>query len=177
MSETKRLSHGSVQIGLVGGIALLAVAGWLYIDRQSFLETAVETEGTVVGTRHHRGNDSRSYRAVFKFRDAAGVEHKITSRLSTNVRWHRYGDSVPVLYDPDNPKKAMIGTFYQIWGIPCVLAIAGVLGVVGGLFVPPETLKRLRGQSSDGVSTSEDPRHGGRPGMPGGRVPGVRRPL
>ncbi len=40
------------------------------------------------------------------------------------------GDHVDVLYDPEKPEGARIGTFWQLWGEPFLLAVVGGVALV-----------------------------------------------
>jgi hypothetical protein len=144
------LTGPGARFPVLGSIGLILVAGWLLYARHDFVSRAQAADGRVVQVRRSLHTDERAYRTTFAFRDAAGTEHRVRSRALMPVRMHRYGDSVPVLYDPANPANARIESFWELWALPVGLGVAGLASMIGFLFVPPETISRLWPKSGSG---------------------------
>jgi hypothetical protein len=144
------LAGSGASLPLLGSLALIVVAGWLYFARQDFISRAESTEGRVVQVRLSRRGDDRSYRTSFAFRDAAGTEHRVLSSTFSPFRMHSAGQTVRVLYDPADPSNARIESFWELWAPPIGVGVAGLAGMIGLLFVPPETISRLWPESGSG---------------------------
>lgn len=130
---------------------VLLIMGWLtviespfliggsvfaYMYTQKFLETAVKTEGTVIELVERRGENGVTYAPVYTFSDTRGEEHKIYSGSSSYPPDYEVGEEVQVLYDPSEPQKAKIDSFFELWGISAILAVIGSISLfLGPLFI------------------------------------------
>jgi len=95
------------------------------------------TIGIVVTRRHGSTTGMGERYPTFKWRDQHGTDHEHTSNVYSSLG-PRPGTEVPVLFDPDNPSRAVIDSFVQSGRIFVVigtgmLAVAAVLLVVGGV--------------------------------------------
>ncbi len=107
------------------------------IDRFLFLKTAVHTSGTVVGLSSQNGRcgyrrsryDCTRYDASVDFIGQNKKKYSLLasagSRRGHNVpveeATKKINDSVPVVYDPENPFKSFVDEFWDIWSTPVVL--------------------------------------------------------
>lgn len=119
---------------LSGGICLVVAAGSA-LHSLHFVLTSVRTMGTVIELveKGPDGGGGAFFSPRFKFRDALGTEHVITSPVSSSPAPNRVGDQVSVLYRPDDPKDAKIDGLPDVWGLPFVTGILGSLLVSVGL--------------------------------------------
>ena len=121
---------------LVGGIV------W-GVNTKRFVDGASRASGTVIELqrRQSSSDDSPSYYPVVRFTDAGGKDVTFTSSTGSNPPSKREGDKVDVLYDPRNPEKAELNSFFALWFGPLMVAglfgtlfpLAGVAIIVGGL--------------------------------------------
>ena len=66
-----------------------------------------------------------THRAIFTALD--GRQGQALTRVRSNPPAFKVGDRVKVYYDPADPARAMIGTFWELWLAPLVLGFfAGV---------------------------------------------------
>ena len=110
-----------------------------YAQRESFdlYFNGTYTKGTIV---------SRSKTPVFVFQDADGKEHEVESVLkrvqsksrrrktavyTVNTGYEK-GESIEVVYDPGNPKRARIVSFIELWGLISLGNFVALLSVVHG---------------------------------------------
>ncbi len=70
------------------------------------------------------------YFPVFTFTDAQGTVHTIHSSSGSSPPDYEVGDSVPVLYSPNDPENAKIDSFFSVWGISLIT------GILGGIYLP-----------------------------------------
>lgn len=111
------------------GIAAMAAALYFAIDTRNFLDTAARAEGTVVELEYSRSSgNSGGYRPVVVFFTPKGEKIRFASSLSSDPPLYKRGETVVVVYPPDNPYNARISGFISLWIIPLTL------GAVGGVF-------------------------------------------
>jgi hypothetical protein len=123
-------------------MAGLAVqAGALLLARSSLrsLRAGGRTRGRVVANEEEwvssgRGPGRMYHFPVVSFTTLSG--EKLTFRSTTGEgRPKAVGSEVTVLYDPENPSGATLGTFKALWLFPVALSLAGmpflILGMMG----------------------------------------------
>ncbi len=118
-------------LAVIGCVGLMVALGtWLFTLR--FTHAALHTNGTVIAMREETSSagdsttaNTTTYAPTFRFRDAAGIEHVMTSNVYQGRGAFHVGDTVPILYLSANPQTARIDSFGQVWGAPCVEGIIG----------------------------------------------------
>ena len=111
------------------GVPMFAVAVFLFFRTRRFLETAVDTTGTIIDLIASRSSEGGTvYRAVVAFKTSEGRDVQWTESMASNPPAGQPGDEVPVKYDPTNPEEARIAKPFRLWFLP------GLLGLLGGLF-------------------------------------------
>lgn len=121
--------------GIFGGIGLIfAVIGFgMIISGQMFASRAVETTGTVTEVLRSTDDDGVSYRPLVQFRDRAGVRREFASSVSTSWRAYDEGETVSVLFDPEDPDTAVIDSASERFALPGIFAGIGTLfALIGG---------------------------------------------
>jgi hypothetical protein len=110
------------------GVGMLAGVAILYVQTRSFIAEAVEVKGTVV-----RASD----RPVVTFMDQRGVPVELTASTSTSPPRYALGETVTVLYRPDDLSSARIKSFFDLWFGTVFLAGFGALftAVGAGFFI------------------------------------------
>jgi hypothetical protein len=111
----ERIRRGMTAVALVFGLALL-VGGGYFVERQrEFIAKSVAAEGRVIQNEevHRTDNNGRgfshtSYRAIVNFTDRRGQVFTHHDDVALNPPSFSVGESVTILYDPQNPQKAMI---------------------------------------------------------------------
>jgi hypothetical protein len=108
--------------GIGGAIAAVSLSGDQHAD------------GTVVDLSY----GGRSYDPVVEFTGPSGNTVRFTSWVGSNPPAWDVGEHVDVLYDPDNPRDAVIDAYWQKWFLPTLFGLIGtpflLLGI--GLGVP-----------------------------------------
>ncbi|WP_281232747.1 DUF3592 domain-containing protein [Flavobacterium gelatinilyticum] len=117
------------------GLALLAGALYLYLDKKDFLKNAETVQGTVVELISKRSDNSITYAPVISFTTKEGNKIEFTSSVSSNPSSYNVGESVEVLYDPKAPNKANINGFSSLWIGPLILGILGVIFFLIGFII------------------------------------------
>lgn len=106
---------GSVLFGLLlMGLGVLTVAGGERNLREArgFHDRARPATGLLVGVRTERHNDRTTHYPVLRFQTLDGTTVETTSGVNEGpfYLWRMRGRPVPVLYDPEDPRRAHIGT-------------------------------------------------------------------
>ncbi len=137
------------------GLGLLYGAYILFSDTQTFLKTAVSTNGTVVELVRSRSNDSITYSPIVNFHDKSGQLTEIISSSSSNPPGYFKGEVVEVLYQESFPKDAKINGFFALWGGAIILgAIGAVFFLIGFSIIMYARLKgkKIKYLKEHGVS-------------------------
>lgn len=145
---TKRPVIAKVVIGL--GIAALVGALATCLHAWHFTRIAQRTNGTVVDMRQHTDKESGSisFAPTFRFQDAGGAQHIVSSSFYSSPPEFHVGDSVGILYRADDPQTARIDSYWQIWGPPSLLGIIGSIQLPIGILILlwPKITGRFRGK-------------------------------
>ena len=120
-----------VVFGLVGG--LLAVIGiFLFIRTRMFISKAQEVKGTVIRMVYsHSSEGGGGYSPVYQFRTITGQTVEVQDSLSSNPPMFHEGQIVDVLYDPENPYKARIKKWMNLYFVSLLLGGMGL--IFGGI--------------------------------------------
>jgi len=125
---------------LFGGLGVLAVFGGTRTLRQArgFRARARHVPGILTGIHAVRHNDRPTTYPVLRFRTLDGIEMETTSNVNEGPYYltRMRGRQVPVLYDPDDPRKACIdspsgrGQVKSGYGI-IVLGVVFIVAAIG----------------------------------------------
>lgn len=121
--------------GIFGGLgSIFALIGFGMIANDlMFASSAEETTGTVIRNITQSDSDGVSYKPVVEFRDSSGTRREFASSMSTSWIAYDQGETVDVLYDPDNPERASIDSTTERYILPGIFAAMGSLfAVIGG---------------------------------------------
>jgi len=118
-------------------IAVIAIltGSFSLIKTFNFISKAVKTYGIIAEL--HRSDDVSgvTYRPVFSFMDTSGNQYNVYSSLGDDPPKYKVGDKVPVVYDPEQPQKAQIDSFLDLYGLPLAMVIIAVINLAVGLFL------------------------------------------
>jgi hypothetical protein len=129
-------------IGVGSGFLIFGTAaglGAFFMFRRSYREVKhwKTASGTVVDNKVVSGSKGLHYYPIFQFVADNGKE--VTGVADVGSSWQRFrvGASVRVLYSPDEPTKAQLRTFTDLWLFPIVCGFFGLafLGVSLFLFI------------------------------------------
>lgn len=117
---------------LVGGL-LFAIGAFLFIRTRIFLGKAQEVQGTVVEMVWSSSSDGGGgYSPVYQFRTISGQMITVKDSLSSSPPMFQVGQTIDVLYDPENPQYARIKKFWSLYFVTILLCGMGfIFGGVG----------------------------------------------
>lgn len=132
----------SLPPGVAGPLFITAAALCLvwavlaYRSERRYLSRAARATGVVESVTAEQGTrGGTSYFPVISFTTAAGAPVRARSRSSNNR--YRVGDSVPVLYDPNEPDDMQIDTLGSRWvmvgfatGLAALFVLIGAVSIV-----------------------------------------------
>ncbi|WP_421780334.1 DUF3592 domain-containing protein [Kiloniella litopenaei] len=129
MKTIKILHYIFITVGL---IALLSMGAWSYKTYQ-FIDTAHSAQGTVINLIQSRSTSSSStsnsyvYRPEVSFKTLTGDEIIFQSSTGSNPPAYKKGESVSILYEPENPQDAKINDTLSLWFSPVILGLVGLI--------------------------------------------------
>src|SRR5678816_2025036 len=113
---------------LLSALVTLALSAFFYQRARNFVRDAIRADGKVV----------------------RGVEREVYSSAGSFPPSHSVGDTVTLLYEPEQPNDAKTDDFLSLWGLPAILGGAGVFDLLIGvaLFFGPVIISRFRHPSA-----------------------------
>ena len=120
--------------GLVfGGVGFLltALALFFLVRTRIFINNSQQTQGTITQMVYSHDSDSSGYTPVFRFRTLQGQEVEVSGNIRTNPPQFKVGQTIDVLYDPENPQKARIKKWFNLYFVPLLLGFLGL--IFGGI--------------------------------------------
>lgn len=113
-------------------VIIVAIAAHTAADERRFVSTAQKAKGMVVNLLTERHDNKTRYRPEVQFTAPDGQQIKFRSSMSSSPPAYREGESVGVLFDPANPRKAEIDSFKTLWMGPLIAGLMGLLFLVIG---------------------------------------------
>lgn len=91
------------------------------------METASRAPGVVVEVVRHRDSEGDDvYSPVVEYTLPSGRTARFEENLRSSPPSHRVGDSVEVLYNPEDPNEARINSTFNVWFGPGLLLSLGM---------------------------------------------------
>ncbi len=116
------------------GLLLLLGAAWSVSSTRAWIAHSVEVPGSVIEMLRVRDMDNTGYlfAPVVRFKTVEGKSVEFESSFRSNPPAYRTGQSVSVLYDPDEPRSAAIRGFFSLWLMPLILGFIGSIFLIVG---------------------------------------------
>lgn len=104
-----------LKLAFVIGSIFILISSALIINKIIFISKACSTEGTVIDMRMSKEHDNdTTFAPVVQFKLTDGENITFISPVGSSSPQYKIGDSVKVLYTPDNPGNAEINYFISI---------------------------------------------------------------
>jgi hypothetical protein len=129
------------------GISLffIMIGGIYGIYRINYLSKAIATEATITKFIERKSGDGDVlYAPVYVFKDAAGIDTKIISSTASWPPIAEVGDTIEILYLPDDPKRSIINRFFSKWGFAAIACGLGSFYFILFAIVAYFTGKRIK---------------------------------
>lgn len=116
------------------GLLLLLGAGYYVWSTKAWLARAVEVQGSVIEMLRVRDSDNTGYlfAPVVRFKTVDGATVEFESSLRSNPPVYHTGQTVAVVYDPDEPRSASIRGFLTLWLMPMIMSFIGCIFLIVG---------------------------------------------
>jgi hypothetical protein len=143
MSPTQRRNSA---IGTVGmGVIFMVIAAVLAINQWKFVGHAVTARAKIVNLINPSTiAENTAYTPVYEFTVQQGEKAKVYSSVPSYPHPGKVGDTIEVLYDPQNPRNSTPKDFFNIWGASAELTGMGVtylLMYLAFIFLPGRRLR------------------------------------
>jgi hypothetical protein len=127
-------------IFLIVGLGMLGFGGWSFLNTRGQMESWGHAEGEIVNFSHYSDSDGGTLTVpVVRYTTADGQE--ITAEpyeernTTVDVDGYRVGDTVEVIYNPDNPRDMFLNDFMHVWFVPTLMGgMGGLFGFIGALW-------------------------------------------
>ena len=105
---------------------------------KTFLDRAHRSTGRYVSTVSRSDGDGTATHMGVEFETADGRSIQFVTRTAAFFfPSRRVGKPVEVLYDPENPQKAVVNTWWDTWGYGLIAAAMGIYVLLAVLGVVP----------------------------------------
>lgn len=127
---------------LGAGLGLLILAAISFKSTITFLKNGEKVTGTVTSLREI-DSDGVVYVPVFTYRTKDNTEYTYELAEGTNPSSWSEGDTETIIYDPKDPSKVELYTYFRIFAWPLILLSAALplLVIGGGYFIAEQYLK------------------------------------
>lgn len=115
------------------GLLLVAIAVFSFVRTRMFIGSSQEVKGTVLRNVYHSGSEGGGYAPVFGFTTIDGRKVEVQDKLETNPPQFHEGAVVTILYDPQDPGRARIKKWMNLYFVPLLLGGMGL--IFGGIGV------------------------------------------
>jgi uncharacterized protein DUF3592 len=111
------------------GLMLLLGTAWTIWSTETWVARAIEVKGSVIEMVRSRDRENTTYlfAPVVRFQTLEGNTVEFESGLRSNPPAYRKGQTVTVLYDPDEPRSAAIRGFLSLWLMSIILGFIGTI--------------------------------------------------
>lgn len=119
---------------VVGGIVMAITGVWQIFGGQAFLDATARAEGTIVTLERERSAKgmAEDHPVVLFTAPESGVTFSFRSRFGVWPSPFAVGENVEVAYDPANPTRARINSFWTIWFMPFLITVFGFACLAAG---------------------------------------------
>lgn len=107
------------------GLLMLAGAAAIVWTTTAWLKRTVEVQGTVVEMR--RTADKDMFQPVVRFLTANGKTIQFDTSFRSNPPAYRVGETVRVVYLPEEPERPAVRGFLSLWMGPMILGFIGAI--------------------------------------------------
>ena len=109
---------------IIGSLFLITGIG-LYLTTSGLRKKGIKTKAKVKNHKQENDGEDSSIHEVFEFEDKNGKIHQSKSLVGSSFGLYEKGQVVEIIYDKDNPQKAIPNKPYllHIYIIPIILGL------------------------------------------------------
>ena len=119
---------------VVFGLIFFGIGSGLTYQQRAFERQGIQTQGEVTSLAQSCDEDGCTYSPVVRFKTQSGETVSFESSYSSSPPAYNVGESVEVIYSPENPEKAVIRGEGQVFRI-IFMSVGGIVIIIGlGIF-------------------------------------------
>ncbi len=126
---------------LLFGLLFFAVGSGMTMHQRALEKQGIEAQGVVVGLQENYDSDGSTYAPVVQFKTANGHNVEFVSTYFSSPPAYEVGESVIVVYPPNDPDKVIIKGDGQLLHI--IFMLAGGTVVAVGFHLMLSTLRGM----------------------------------
>jgi hypothetical protein len=117
-----------IPLYLLLGILLLGISYHLSKDTQNMLMNGITLSGEVVGLHTNFNSSGKTlYHNIVRFKTKEGTAFQFTDKISSSIPMDNNKQAVTVIYEPKNPRNAIIDRGLWNWMPTALMLIPGLL--------------------------------------------------
>ena len=124
---------------LLFGLLFFLVGSGMTMHQRTLEKQGIEAQGTVVGLQENYDSDGSTYAPIVQFKTADGQSVEFVSTYFSSPSAYKVGESVIVVYPPNDPGRTVIKGDGQLLHVIFMLA-GGIVAAVG-LYLMLTTLR------------------------------------
>ena len=124
------------------GLLFFAIGAGLTLHQRTLERQGVEAPGLIIDLQENYDSDGSTYTPVVRFQTRSGDTVEFTSFYSSSPPAYEIGESVTVIYPPENPSDAVIkgeGQFLRI----IFMLVGGIDATIGFILVLVKLRNRM----------------------------------
>lgn len=128
------------------GLLLVTIGVFIWIRTRLFMSKAQEVKGTVTNMLSSFSSEGgTTYAPVFKFTTQQGQVVEVAEKTYSSPPQFQTGQIVDILYDPQDPGRARIKKWFNLYFTPLLLGGMGItFGVVGVILLTFKVIDLLK---------------------------------
>ena len=128
------------------------VGGAFLYYSSDFVANANEVSGIVVDVSVNRNDGTTTYKPTVSYVDLNGVKQTGQTFLSSSGYNFPRGSKINILYDPRDPSRIRMNSWFSLWGFPMVFLGVGLLLALIALIVA----LRIKKKKPDAIGESSN---------------------
>lgn len=129
--QRKKKGQTFIKWFIASGITVILIGCFLAYQQLRFINQSASSDGTIVELKAYksqrRSTSSVSYCPIAQFTTVTGELIRFEGSICSYPPSFQAEQKVPILYNPNNPKRAEISTFWQLWFNSVLVIGLGVL--------------------------------------------------
>jgi hypothetical protein len=117
-------------IFMLAGLLFFAIGSGMTMRQRTLEGQGIEAPGVVVDLQENYDSDGSTYTPVVQFQTSSGQSIEFVSSYSSSPPAYDVGETVTVVYPPDNPSEAIIKGDGQMLHIIFML-LGGIVTAIG----------------------------------------------
>jgi hypothetical protein len=117
-------------IFMFAGLLFFAIGSGMTMRQRTLEKQGIEAQGVVIDLQENYDSDGSTYTPVVQFKTKSGQSIEFASSYSSSPPAYDVGESVTVVYPPNNPAEAIIKSDGQFLHIIFML-LGGIVTAVG----------------------------------------------